>query len=166
MHIVLIAAKSDNNVIGRDNDLVWDLPADQKFLEEQIQEGLLLTGRKSFESSQGAELFEDTSRVIILTRQHGYQAGQARIASSLDAALEIAEQHSAQRLCILGGAAVYEASMPLADQLIITEVHGTFEGDAFFPKIEEKVWKEVWREDHQKDEKHAYGYSFVKYERR
>lgn len=165
MHIVLIAAKSDNNVIGRENDLVWDLPADQRFLEDQISEGLLLTGRKSFESSQGAELFEDTSRVILLTRQKEYQAGQAMVASSLGEALKLAEEQGAQRLCVLGGASVYEDSMSCADQLIITEVHETFEGDSFFPDIDTRVWKEVWREDHQKDEENPYDYSFVKYKK-
>lgn len=166
MKIVIIAAKSENNVIGRNNDLVWDLPADQAFLEEQIKTGLLLTGRKSFESSQGAELFEDTSRVILLTRQKGYQAGRAMIASSLEKALDLAEEHPAERLCVLGGSSVYEAFMPHADQLTITEVHETFEGDSFFPEIDPAHWKEVWREDHQKDEEHPYDYSFVKYLKR
>jgi dihydrofolate reductase len=166
MKVIIIAAKSDNNVIGRDNDLVWDLPADQRFLDEQIKKGLLLTGRKSFESSQGAELFKDTSRVILLTRQEDYQAGQAKIASSLEEALKTAEEHPVQRLCVLGGTSVYKAFMPHTDQLTITEVHETFEGDSYFPEIDPDVWKEIWREDHQKDEENPYDFSFVKYARR
>lgn len=166
MQIVLIAAKSDNQVIGKNNDLVWNLPADQAFFEEQIEDCLLLTGRKSFESPQGQSLFSENPKVIVLTSQNDYKAGVAFVASSQEDALTHARQQADECLCVLGGAGVYEDFLPHADQLIITEVHETFEGDAFFPEIDKKLWKEVWREDHQKDERNPYDYSFVKYERR
>ena len=165
MEIVVIAAKSTNQVIGKDNDLVWDLPADQAFFEAQIEESILLTGRRSFESPQGASLFQDSPNVIVLTSQEDYEAGKAKVASSLDQAISIAKQFSLDRLSILGGSSIYKQGMDYADKLIITEVHETFGGDSFFPEIDTSLWKEVWREDHQKDAVNLYDYSFVRYER-
>lgn len=164
MQIVIIAAKSDNQVIGKENKLIWNLPADLAFFEQQIQGCLLLTGRKSFESPQGRSLFKDNPDVIVLTTQKDYNAGQALVASSVKEGMALAKKHPKDRLCILGGSSVYAESMDYADQLIITEVHETFEGDAFFPEIDPSKWKEVWREDHQKDEENPYDYSFVVYE--
>jgi dihydrofolate reductase len=165
MEIVVIAAKSTNQVIGKDNDLVWDLPADQAFFEAQIKGSILLTGRKSFESPQGASLFRDNPNVIVLTSQENYEAGKARVATSLEQAISLAKQLPPDRLSILGGSSIYKQGMEYADKLIITEVHEIFEGDSFFPEIDTNVWTEVWREDHQMDAENPHDYSFVRFER-
>ena len=165
MQIVVIAAKSSNHVIGKDNDLVWNLPADQAFFEAQIKDSILLSGRRSFESPQGTSLFQNNPNVIVLTSQEDYEAGKARVASSLEQAIDLAKQLPPDRLSILGGSSIYKKGMDYADKLIITEVHEIFEGDSFFPEISTSVWKEVWREDHQKDPENPYDYSFVIYER-
>jgi len=103
---------------------------------------------------------------VVITRQKDYDAGEAQVAHSLKEGIELARRRSAERLVILGGASIYRESMDLADELIITEVHETFEGDAFFPEIDPKKWKVVRREDHQKDVENPYDFSFVFYERR
>ncbi len=166
MQTTIISAKSTNNVIGKEGDLPWKLPADEAFLERQLQTGWLLTGRKSFEAPQGKWLFEGRSDVIVVTRQEDYHAGSALVAHSLTEAVELARRRSAERLVILGGASIYQDSMDLADELIITEVHATVEGDSFFPEIDLTKWKEVRREDHYKDAENPYDYSFVFYERK
>lgn len=166
MRIAIIAAKSDNNVIGKGNDLIWHLPADQTFFLDQIKNNLLLTGRRSFESPHGSLIFKDNSAVIVVTRQAGYDAGLASVVSSLETGIELARKKAYDRLCILGGSEIYRVSIELADELIITEVHAIFEGDRFFPEINPGHWTEVHREDHKKDADNPYDYSFVFYERK
>lgn len=166
MKKVIIAAKSDNDVIGKDEDLPWKLPADEAFFKSQIQDCWLLTGRASFESPQGRELFQDRSDVIVLTRRPRYGAEPGHVAHSIDAAFQLARSHGARRLCILGGAQVYRQTMDRADELIITEVHAEVAGDAFFPPIDPNAWREATREEHRRDADNPYDYAFVRYQRR
>ncbi|MEL7119594.1 MAG: dihydrofolate reductase [Bacteroidota bacterium] len=166
MRKIIIAAKSDNNVIGKDNDLVWDLPADQRFFKEQIEGQLLLTGRTSFESELGVELFTDNPKVLVLTRQKNYSAPPAKTYASLEDAFEYANGSGVEKIFILGGQKVYEASLGLVDEIIMTEVHGIFEGDAFFPDFDPNDWEEAKREDFPSDEENAYPYSFVWYRKK
>lgn len=167
MQTKIIAAKSDNNVIGKDDDLVWNLPADYKFFTDHIATGLLLTGRKSFESPLGKEVFENNPRVIVLTRRDDYSAPPAIVVNSVEEAIIYAnKQEKEDVLWILGGTSVYNASMHLADEIVMTEVHDTFEGDSHFPTIDPEEWEEVSREDHQKDEFNPHDYSFVVYKRK
>ncbi len=165
MRIVVIAAKSDNNVIGKENDFVWHLPADQLFFKQQIENSLLITGRKSFESPHGQLIFKDNPAVIVISKQKDYPIKNAMIAPSPQNAVEMARNLPYERVSILGGAAIYEASMDLADELIITEVHATFDGDTFFPQIKSEEWKESRREDYKKDLENPFDYSFVFYKR-
>ncbi len=166
MKKVIIAAKSDNDVIGRDNDLPWELPADEAFFRAQIRNCWLLTGRASFESPQGRDIFRDRSDVIVLTRQRGYRAGRARVAHSVDEAFRLARQADARRLCILGGAQVYAQTIDRVDELIITEIHTEVEGEACFPRIDPARWQETRREDHFRDAENPHDYSFVRYQPR
>ena len=165
METVLIAAVSDNGAIGKDKALLWHLPADQRFLDGQIRDSWLITGRRSWESAQGQELFPGRQRVVLLTSRKGYDGKGAHIAGSLQEGLSIARQHGAARTCILGGQGVYEAAMPLADALILTEVHGNFAGDSYFPAIPSGTWEELRRENHEADAENPYPYSFVFYRR-
>lgn len=165
MQIKIITAKSDNNVIGKDNELVWNLPADYQFFTQNIAKGLLLTGRKSFESPLGKEVFENNPRVLVLTRQQDYNAPPAITVDSIETAIAYAKKNEEELLWILGGTSVYNASMNLVDEIVTTEVHGIFEGDSHFPDIDPAIWTEVSREDHQKDADNPYDYSFVVYRR-
>ncbi len=165
MEKVIIVAKSDNNVIGKDGELAWDMPADEDFFLHQIKGCYLLSGRRSYESSQGKKIFNGKDFVIV-TRQKGYQAEGGKIAHSVDEAIATAETDGAQRLCILGGGEIYRQSMKKADRLIVTEIHVEIpDGDAFFPEIDPHYWKEYKRENHPKDELNPYPFSFVYYAR-
>lgn len=161
MHKTIIAAKSDNNVIGNQQTLPWHMPADLAFFKQQIQNGHLLTGRNSYETPEGLELFKQRHDVIVVTRNQDYQPSQAQVAHSVAEAFELAEKLAVQQLKILGGAEIYQQTIQLADELIITEIHGTFEGDAFFPSIDLAHWREAKREDHPADAVNPYAYSFV-----
>lgn len=165
MQIIIVAAKSDNQVIGKENDLVWHLPADLRFFMSTIEGAYLATGRKSFESAQGEAVFGPHREFVIITRNKGYQSNIGKIAHSIEAAIAQAAADGAERLCILGGAGIYEQAMDVADTLILTEVHADFEGDTFFPAIDMTKWKETSRIRHAKDAENGYDYSFVVYEK-
>lgn len=166
MKKIIIVAKSDNRVIGKNNDLPWSLPADERFFKQQITDGFLLTGRASFESPQGREVFADRSDVVVITRQPDYQVENGLVAHSVDAGIQKAAAAGARRLYILGGGAIYRQTIDLANELIVTEVHIRIEGETLFPPIDPQHWQEVWREDHRRDEENPLDYSFVRFERR
>lgn len=160
--ITLIAAIAKNNALGKDNDLIWHLPADLKRFKKVTTGHPILMGRNTFESI-GKPLPNRTS--IIITRNNNYFIDGCLIANSIEQAIELVEGKDA---FIIGGAQIYKEALEqsLVDRLDITVLHHEFEADAFFPKIDMNVWKEVAREDYKADEKNKYDYSFVSYERR
>ncbi len=159
----IIAAVADNGVIGRDNDLAWHLPADLRHFKKTTSGHYIVMGRKTFETL-GKPLPNRTN--IIITRNPDYRQEGAVVVHSLEEALGFAEKKGQEKVFILGGGEIYRQAMVLADRMYITEVHGTFEGDTFFPEIDPEVWREEHREDHPADEKNKYAYSFVEYTRR
>ena len=160
---IIMAAKAKNNVIGKNNDLVWHLPADLKFFKQTTKGNTLIMGRKTFESLGNPLPHRDS---WIVTRNKNYHSEGITTFHSLESAVEAAEEKGLEQVFILGGGEIYRQSMELADKLIITEVHEDFEGDTVFPEIDASKWKEVSREDHKADERNKYDYSFVEYLRR
>ena len=160
--IHLVVAKSDNNVIGHDNQLIWHLPNDLKHFKEITTGHPIIMGRKTFESI-GRILPNRTN--IIITRNKNYSIENTKVAHSLNEAIEIAKKID-EDIFIIGGGKIYEQALDLVDILEVTEVHGNFEGDTYFPEIDLNVWKEISRIKHHKDEKNKFDYSFVRYERK
>ncbi|GFD91647.1 dihydrofolate reductase [Tenacibaculum singaporense] len=160
--ITLIAAIAKNNALGKDNDLIWHLPADLKRFKKVTTGHPILMGRNTFESI-GKPLPNRTS--IIITRNNNYFVDGCLMANSIEQAIELAEGKDA---FIIGGAQIYKDALEqnLVDRLDITVLHHEFEADAFFPEINMEIWKEVAREDFKADEKNKYDYSFVSYEKR
>ncbi len=165
MKKIIIAAKSDNNVIGKDGGLPWHMPADEAFFRRTIADGWLLSGRTSYESNQGNAIFHKDQSFIIITRQQNYEAPGGIVAHTLEAGFGQAAAAGALRLYVLGGGKIYEQAIDLVDQLIITEIHTEIEGDVFFPEIDKHQWQEIRRTDHPADAENPYAYSFVVYER-
>lgn len=160
--IHLVVAKSDNNVIGQDNQLIWHLPNDWKHFKEITTGHPIIMGRKTFESI-GRALPNRTN--IIITRNKNYSIENTKVAHSLNEAIEIAKKID-EDIFIIGGGKIYEQALDLVDILEVTEVHENFEGDTYFPEIDLNVWKEISRIKHHKDEKNKFDYSFVRYERK
>lgn len=158
-----MAAKASNNIIGKDNTLVWHLPADLKFFKQTTKGHTLIMGRKTFESLANPLPHRDS---WIVTRNKKYQCTGATVFHSLASALRTAEEKGLETIFLLGGGEIYKQSMDIADRMIITEVHHEFEGDTYFPPIDPAIWKEVSREEHKADEKNKYDFAFVQYERR
>ncbi|WP_455672044.1 dihydrofolate reductase [Phocaeicola sp.] len=162
-NICIIVAISRSHAIGFENQLLYWLPNDLKRFKALTTGHTIIMGRKTFESLPKGAL--PNRRNIILTRQKGTEFTGAECFPSLAEALSHCEGE--EEVFVMGGASVYKEALPLANQLYITLIDDdSKEADVFFPKIDEDLWKETGREDHQPDEKHLYPYSFINYERR
>jgi dihydrofolate reductase len=160
--ITVIAAIATNNALGKDNDLIWHLPADLKRFKKVTTGHYILMGRNTFESI-GRPLPNRTT--IIITRNKDYFKEGCLIAHSLEQAVEMSKEEG--QVFIIGGAQIYKETIAkdLAQQLDITLVHKDFEADVYFPEIDTKIWKEVARENFKADEKNKLDYSFVSYQK-
>ena len=160
--ITVIAAIGKNNELGKNNDLIWHLPADLKRFKTTTTGHYILMGRNTFESI-GKPLPNRTT--VIITRNKNYHQENCIIVNSLDEAIEKAKNEA--HIFIIGGAQVYKETMErnLADRLDITIVHDSFEADVYFPRIDTKTWKAIAREDFKADEKNKFDFSFVTYEK-
>lgn len=165
MILSFVAAASTNSAIGKNNQLLWHLPNDLKFLKNKTWGMPVLMGRKSFESLGNKPL---NGRVnIILTSNKKFKKDGIAVVHNMRDAIYFAKENDYNELMILGGAKVYGDTINDADNIYITRVHHVFEdADAFFPVIDEKKWKLVSNEDFFKDDKHAYAYSFQLWKRK
>ncbi|MBO5800258.1 MAG: dihydrofolate reductase [Paludibacteraceae bacterium] len=159
--ISIIVACSENNVIGKDNGLIWRLSNDLKRFKALTTGHAIVMGRKTFESI-GRPL--PNRRNIILSKNLEYMEG-CEIMRSTDEVLELAKSTDGE-LFIIGGGQVYEQLLPFADKLYLTLVHTVAEGDTFFPALNRDEWTEVARESFKADEKNEFDYEFVDYLRR
>lgn len=160
MILAAIVATDLKNAIGLENRLLWHLPADLKFFKQTTMGCPVIMGRKTYESI--GRLLPGRKNIIV-TRNSNYRVEGAEIHSSLTGA--IAACADAQKAFIIGGSEIYRESMPYILELYRTLVKHEFEADAFFPSIDETIFKKVWEEHHTADEKNQYDYTFEKYER-
>lgn len=160
--VSLLVAISENNVIGKDNQLIWHLPEDLKFFKRVTLGHHIIMGRKTFESI-GRVLPGRTS--VIITRNKSYKAPEdCIVVNSLSEALEMAKND--EEAFVIGGGEIFKEAIPISDKVYLTIIHEHFEGDTFFPKLNLEEWKEVKNERHQPDEKNKYHYSFLEFVRK
>ena len=160
--LTIIAAVAENNALGKNNDLIWRLPADLKRFKKVTLGHHVIMGRKTFESL-GKPLPNRTT--IIISRNKDYQVEGCIIVNSLEKAILAATNDT--NPYILGGGEIYRQALDHADILDLTLVHHSFEdADTFFPQIDFNKWKEINREDFKADETHDYDYSFVTYRKK
>lgn len=157
-----IAAMAENRVIGLDNRMPWHMPADLKHFKTVTSGHPVLMGRKTFESI-GKPLPNRAN--IILTRDKQFSAQDCIVVSHPDAALSMAQELDQEEVFVIGGAEIYRALLPRVDRIYLTIIHHQFAGDAYFPELNPAEWREVSREKHLADEKNAYDYSFIIFER-
>jgi len=161
MRISLVVAMADNRVIGRDNTLPWHLPADLQHFKRITMGKPILMGRRTWESI-GRPLPGRTS--IVITRDAAYAAPGCIVAHSVEAALQAAAD-CADEAMVIGGAEFYGQLLPRADTLYLTRIQADFEGDTFFPELDESEWREVERSDCEPDDRNPYRYSFIRLDR-
>jgi len=160
--ISIIAAVADNYAIGKANKLIWHLPADLKHFKQLTTGHTVVMGKRTFESLPNGPLPNRKNVVLTSILSESIQDGYFE-AESLEEALDLCEHE--EEIFIIGGSTVYKQSIDKTDKLYITWVHDDFQADAFFPEIDFSQWKETAREDHEPDDKNAYRYSFVTYEK-
>ncbi len=163
MKIRLIVAISENNAIGKDNNLIWHLPEDLKRFKRLTTGHTIVMGRNTYESI-GRPL--PNRKNIVITRQKDYTAEGCMVVNSIEEALEVSKNE--KEVFIIGGSQIYKQVLDkdLAEQLDITLVHHSFDADTFFPEIDLNVWKKIIRIDYDKDDKdnkNTYDYSFITY---
>ncbi|MCA8902329.1 MAG: dihydrofolate reductase [Hyphomonas sp.] len=148
--VCLIAARGRNNVIGREGDLPWRLKDDLAFFKKATLGSPIVMGRKTWESLPFRPLKGREN--IVLTRDWTYAAPGARVYSSFAAAINtaraIARRQGADTVFVIGGATIYEAALPFADRIYMTEVDAAPEGDVSFPALEAGEWAASVMESH------------------
>lgn len=158
MKISLIAAMSENRVIGKDNQLPWHLPLDLKHFKALTLNKSVLMGRKTFESI-GKPL--PNRKNIILTRAPHFTPPGCFVAHDLSEAYQLVDN---DELMVIGGHTLYEQTLNIADTLYITLIHAEIDGNIYFPKWDETLWKISESETHLADEKHPYPFTFLTYQ--
>ena len=166
MGVSLIVAVAENGVIGKDNDLIWHLPKDMRFFKETTLGHHVIMGRKNFESIPHKYRPLPNRTNVVITRQADYTAEGCVIVNSLGSALQIAKQNGDIEPFIIGGGQIYKLALEakLVDKIYLTKINHTFDGDTFFPELENE-WEEVERIDCKADEKHAHDYSFFTFKK-
>lgn len=160
--ISLLVAMDKKRTIGKDNNLPWHLPADLAFFKRVTMGHPIVMGRKTHESI-GRALPGRTN--IIITRDKHYSAHGCKVIHSIEEIKNI-EENKEDEVFVIGGAEIFNKAVDFADQLYITLIEDTFEGDTFFPEIVEAEWELVSKEKGIKDEKNPYDYFFLLYRRK
>lgn len=160
MVLSIIVAAAENNVIGRDNGLVWRLSGDLKHFKALTTGHTILMGRKTYESV-GRAL--PNRRNIVISRNADYKAEGCEVVRSIEEALELTKHED--EVFITGGGTIYKELWDRADRLYLTIVHQNCVGDTVIPAVDPNKWKETSREEHKADEKNECDYTFINYER-
>ncbi|HRO41967.1 MAG TPA: dihydrofolate reductase [Flavipsychrobacter sp.] len=164
MILSAIVAVSQNNAIGKNNQLPWHLPDDLKFFKKTTMGKPVLMGRKTFEALDKPL----PGRLnIVVSKQKDLQLPEGVLLyNDLREALERLEQEPVEEAFIIGGGKVFEETMNEVDRIYLTKIATVVEdADAFFPEIDHTHWKLVWEEKHPSDEKHKFSFTFQQLER-
>ena len=154
--IVLIAAVARNGAIGKAGELLWREPEDQKHLRRVTMGCPVIMGRKTWDSLPARFRPLPGRRNVVITRDAAWHAEGAEALSSLNAALDLLA--GAPKAFVIGGAEIYALALPIADELVLTEIDAELDGDTYFPRWDRAHYAETSRDDRP-------GYSFVTYNR-
>ncbi|MEE2908706.1 MAG: dihydrofolate reductase [Planctomycetota bacterium] len=160
MRITLIAAASDNNIIGRDGALPWRLPADMAFFKNTTMGHPVIMGRRTWETLPKPL---DGRKNIVLTRQANLVADGASVVGSTEAAMEACE--SADECFVIGGGEIYRLFIDRADRILLTRVHVSLSGDAEFPPLDGNVWVLSASEQRPADDRNEHAMTFEDWQR-
>lgn len=158
----IIVAVAENNVIGKDNGLIWHLPEDLKRFKQLTTGHTIIMGRKTFESL-GRVL--PNRKHIVLCKSNILEIQDENVEVISDIKLLDKYIQSEEESFVIGGASIYRLLMPYVNKMYITKIHQDFEGDVYFPEVNEVEWKITLRENGVKDEKNPYDYEYINYER-
>ncbi|MDP9740555.1 UNVERIFIED_ORG: dihydrofolate reductase [Bacillus sp. B2I3] len=155
--ISLIVAMDQNRVIGKNNKLPWHLPADLQYFKKVTMGHPIVMGRKTFESI--GRVLPGRENVIV-TRNQEFKAEGCVVLHDIAQIKMFADNHE-EEVFVIGGAEIFKEILPFTDRLYITEIHETFEGDTFFPEIDENEWDEISSLPGNIDEKNRFTHDFI-----
>ena len=163
MTTTIIAAIAENMVIGKDNDLIWDLPDDMQFFKDKTKGKTVIMGRKNYESIPPKYRPLPNRRNIVITRKTAYEAPNCELVNSIEQALDLARNED--EVFIIGGGQIYKLALEkqLVDKMYLTEIDASFDGDAFFPEFDKTEWNEQVIAFHDKDERHDSSFTFKEF---
>ena len=160
----LIVAVDKNWAIGKNNKLMWSIPADMKFFRETTQGNVVIMGRKTLESfPNGMPLKNRTN--IVLTGNKGYHVKDAVIVHSKEELLEELKKYDTDDVYVIGGESIYRMLLPYCSTVYVTKIDQAFQADTFFPNLDEM---DEWVMTEEGEEQTCFDLEFVftKYERR
>lgn len=158
----IIVAKAKNNVIGKDNKLLWHIPDDLRRFRKLTENHTIIMGRKTFES---LEKVLPNRKHIVFSQNPDFKVNDENV-EVVHSMLQIQEYiESNEEAFVIGGAIIYNLLMPYVTKLYVTEVDKDFDGDAFFPRVNEEKWREISREKGPKDEENNFDYEYIIYEK-
>ena len=159
----IIVAVANNNVIGKDNKLIWHLPEDLKRFKKLTTGHNIIMGRKTFESL-GRVL--PNRKHIVFSQNPDFKVNDENV-EIVHSMLQIQEYiENEQENFVIGGAMIYNLLMPYVSKMYVTQIEKDFEGDAFFPRIDENIWEEISREKGIKNEENNLDYEYITYIRK
>ena len=162
MKLALIAAVADNNAIGINNKMSWYLPGDLRYFKAVTMGKPIIMGRKTFDSLR-KPLPGRTN--IVITRDKDWAHEGVKVVHSLDDAIALAEDialiNGNEEIMVIGGEQIYRQAIDRADRLYLTRVYQSFDGDAFFPEINQQEWREISRKDIQSEDDQPLTYSYL-----
>ena len=162
MKLAMIAAVAENNAIGINNKMPWYLPGDLRYFKAITMGKPIIMGRKTFDSLR-KPLPGRTN--IVITRDKSWQQDGVKVVYSLDEAIELAEDialiNGNDEIMVIGGEQIYRMALEKAERLYLTKVYQSFDGDAFFPELNDRQWQETSREDLQSEGEQALAYSYL-----
>ena len=160
MIVSLVAAMSENRVIGKNGQLPWHLPKDLQHFKKLTVDRTVIMGRKTFDEIKRPL---DNRRNVVITGNPGFHPHGVTIVPSLDEALALGATET--EVFVLGGGEIFRLALPRADRLYLTVIHARIEGDTWFPAFDSAAWVLEEEERHEADDKHAYAFSFRRYQR-
>jgi len=166
MNISIIVAVSENQVIGKDNKLVWNLRTDMNFFKTTTSGHHVIMGRKNYDSIPEKWRPLPNRTNIVVTRQDGLELENCMVVNSIDKGLEFARNNNEEEAFIIGGGEIYRQSMDIVDKIYYTEVKAIVDGDTYFPEINMNIWEEVSRKKYLADDRNEYDFDIVVYNRK
>lgn len=160
----IIVAVANNNVIGKNNKLIWNIPEDLKRFKEITTGKKIIMGRKTFESI--GKILPNRFHIILSKKRDNKIEENEKILVINDVAL-LKEYIASEEECfVIGGETIYKLLLPYAKKIYLTKIYHDFDGDTFFPKIDKTKWKEIFNQKVLKNEENSYNYEYITYIRK
>lgn len=168
MIVSAIAAVAENRVIGKDNDLIWDLPEDMKFFMSTTKGHHVITGRRNYESIPHKYRPLKGRVNMVITRSTDYEAPGAMVLNQIEEAIDLARKAGEEECFVIGGGQIYKLALEkgLLDRMYITHIHESFDGDTYYPEFDPNDWDTTILREHPVDEKHAQSFTITEYNRK